>query len=110
MCSTGVYATMFGFYLHVLRKHGVMQYRFLTGATISLFLLCTAHCALLLATTEIANVINGSTELSRQSLQIYVSLNRASNTIYVTSKCVYLLHWVWSLSLTSPVQSQIGFL
>ncbi|KAF8176385.1 hypothetical protein K438DRAFT_2022602 [Mycena galopus ATCC 62051] len=60
----GVYATMFGFYLHVLRKHGVMRNRFLIVARISLFLLCTAHCALLLATTEIAN-LNSVTALSR---------------------------------------------
>ncbi|KAJ7909971.1 hypothetical protein B0H13DRAFT_2661276 [Mycena leptocephala] len=114
----GVYATMFGFYLHVLRKHGFMQYRFLTGATISLFLLCTAHCALLLATTEIANVINGSTELSRQSLQIYVSLNRASNTIYVTSnaiadwififRCYAIWNFRWRIVILPIIMTIIG--
>ncbi|KAJ7831551.1 hypothetical protein B0H13DRAFT_2371386 [Mycena leptocephala] len=47
---------MFSFYLHVLRKNDVVKNRFLTIATISLFLLCTVYCALLLATTEIANI------------------------------------------------------
>jgi hypothetical protein len=96
---------MFSFYLHVLRKNGVVKNRFLTIATISLFLLCTVYCALLLATTEIANVINGSAELSRQSLQIYVSLNRVEHDLRDQQVRMYV-----ALGLEpSPVQSQMGF-
>ncbi|KAJ7822531.1 hypothetical protein B0H14DRAFT_2828346 [Mycena olivaceomarginata] len=86
----GVYATMFGFYLHVLRKHGVMRNRFLTAATISLFLLCTAHCALLLATTELANLNYDAGD------EVYVSLMQALNAIYVTSKCIFRCYAIWN--------------
>jgi len=84
----GAYLTMFGFYLHVLRKHGVMNNRFLTIATIALFLLCTAHCALQLAITKVANTIAASPKLPLQAVQLSVALNRASNTIYVTSNII----------------------
>ncbi|KAJ7142735.1 hypothetical protein C8R44DRAFT_866040 [Mycena epipterygia] len=47
----GAYLVIFGFYLHVLRTHGIAQHYFLTASTILLFILGTAHCALQLATT-----------------------------------------------------------
>jgi len=111
----GVYATLFGFYLHVLRKHGIMRNRFLTVATISLFLLCTAHCALLLATTEIASV-NSATALYRD--EVYISLTQAANAIYVTSnviadaififRCYAIWNFRWGIVLLPTTMTIIG--
>ncbi|KAJ7861612.1 hypothetical protein B0H13DRAFT_1900452 [Mycena leptocephala] len=101
---------MFNFYLHVLRKNGVVKNRFLTIATISLFLLCTVYCALLLAATEIANVINGSAELSRQSLQIYVSLNRVEHDLRDQQifRCYAIWNFRWNIVILPIVMTIIG--
>ncbi|KAF7336423.1 hypothetical protein MSAN_02296300 [Mycena sanguinolenta] len=45
----GAYLIMIALYVHVLRKRGLGRSRFLAFATIALFVLCTAHCALVLA-------------------------------------------------------------
>ncbi|KAJ7719344.1 hypothetical protein DFH07DRAFT_314528 [Mycena maculata] len=51
----GIYAALFAFYLHVLRTRGISKNRFLTVATISLFVLCSTHFALLAAVTVLQN-------------------------------------------------------
>jgi hypothetical protein len=98
----GGYAMMFGFYLYILRTRAVANGRFLTMATISLFLLSTTHCALLLASTTYVNMalaseiqvysLNASEIDSMEALvNRYESLNRAANAIYVTNKSVHIL-------------------
>jgi hypothetical protein len=101
----GGYAMMFGFYLYILRTRAVANGRFLTMATISLFLLSTTHCALLLASTTYVNMalaseiqvysLNASEIDSMEALvNRDASLNRAANAraaIYVTSKSVHIL-------------------
>jgi hypothetical protein len=90
--SPGAYAILFGFYLYILRTRGAANRRFLTVATISLFILCTAHCAFVLASVIFDNMAlataiyspSGGEPLSGHS----VEWNRAANAVYVTSKCV----------------------
>ncbi|KAJ7813979.1 hypothetical protein B0H13DRAFT_2382011 [Mycena leptocephala] len=85
----GAYAILFGFYLYILRTRGAANRRFLTVATISLFILCTAHCAFVLASVIFDNMAlataiyspSGGEPLSGHS----VEWNRAANAVYVTS-------------------------
>ncbi|KAJ7464283.1 hypothetical protein B0H11DRAFT_79337 [Mycena galericulata] len=78
----GVYAVIFGFYIHVIRTRGMFSNRFLTVATMSLFTLCTTHCALLFA--EIIMLFSNV----NLSGDIYAILNRAANTVYITSNVI----------------------
>ncbi|KAJ7131193.1 hypothetical protein C8R44DRAFT_731453 [Mycena epipterygia] len=87
---SGAYLVIFGFYLHVLCTHGIAQHRFLAASTISLFILCTAHCALQLAITTVHvrffmdsldnTIINNS--------EVQISLTEAASEIYVTSNVI----------------------
>ncbi|KAJ7732921.1 hypothetical protein DFH07DRAFT_968195 [Mycena maculata] len=103
----GAYAAMFGFYLHILRGRGISNNRFLTVATICLFVLCTAHLALLAATTVFLNQFHETSvgEESTSSLEISASLNRAATTVYVTSNviadCVFIFrcYAIWNFSI-----------
>ncbi|KAJ7142752.1 hypothetical protein C8R44DRAFT_761042 [Mycena epipterygia] len=91
----GVYLVMFGFYLHVLRTHGMTKHRFLTVSTISLFILGTAHCALELAITilhvraqtddnpSIIFVINAEVKVSQAASAIYVTSNVIADSIFI---------------------------
>ncbi|KAJ7494007.1 hypothetical protein FB451DRAFT_1215842 [Mycena latifolia] len=86
----GAYCVMFGFYLHILRTCGMARHRFLTGSTISLFVLSTVHCVLELAIAVVfsaAHAVTG-TEASRRYQKVYVSLILATNVVYVTSNVV----------------------
>ncbi|KAJ7493983.1 hypothetical protein FB451DRAFT_1551243, partial [Mycena latifolia] len=87
----GAYLVMFGFYVHVLGTRGIAKHRFLTAATISLFILCTSHCALELATTivrtraekAVAHAMPGpSTEA------VYIFVTCVANVVYVTSNVI----------------------
>jgi hypothetical protein len=96
---------MFGFYLYILRTRAVANGRFLTMATISLFLLSTTHCALLFASTTYLNMalvfeiriyaseIDSFNSFPRMEALVnrYESLNLAANAIYVTNKSVHIL-------------------
>ncbi|KAJ7142716.1 hypothetical protein C8R44DRAFT_760998 [Mycena epipterygia] len=86
---------MFGFYLHILRTHGIAQHHFLAASTISLFILGTAHCALQLATTtfHVRILIEDGEAFkplvnSTNNLEVYSSLTYATSAVYVTSNVI----------------------
>jgi uncharacterized membrane protein len=92
----GVYLVMFGFYLNVLRVRGAARNRSLTVATTLLFIFCTAHCALQITTSTLYNQlvstsIGDSKPLFDRTFKDYSTLAIATNTVYVTSKCVTVL-------------------
>ncbi|KAJ7463970.1 hypothetical protein FB451DRAFT_1264343 [Mycena latifolia] len=88
----GIYLALFGFYIHVLHSRGMPNHRWLTVATILLFILCTVHCALQLASTTLDNraMIKASSPdlLSGKVNTARVYVNRAANGVYVTSNVV----------------------
>ncbi|KAF8148353.1 hypothetical protein K438DRAFT_2027528 [Mycena galopus ATCC 62051] len=83
----GAYTVMFGFYISILHTRRVPQNRFLAAATILLFIFCTAHLGLLLATTA---VLDRTAETSANGNPSYLvlQLNFAENVIYVTSNVI----------------------
>jgi uncharacterized membrane protein len=92
----GAYFVMFGFYLNVLRVHGAARNRSLTVATALLFVFCTTHCALQIATTTLYNQLvstslGDSKAVFDRTLKHYSALGIATNAVYVTSKCVIVL-------------------
>ncbi|KAJ7813325.1 hypothetical protein B0H13DRAFT_2382581 [Mycena leptocephala] len=93
----GAYAVMFGFYIHVLHTRGIPKTRFLPVATISLFILCTAHLALLLAGTTVLD----QTDETYPSYLVS-QLNFATNVIYVTNNVIadsifiFRCHAIWN--------------
>ncbi|KAJ7464295.1 hypothetical protein B0H11DRAFT_2309482, partial [Mycena galericulata] len=78
--------------LHVIRTRGVFKNSFLTIATVSLFILCTAHCALLFANMIFYDAIWEPLLIEPAdeptSTSIYNPINRAANTIYITSNVI----------------------
>ncbi|KAJ7805485.1 hypothetical protein B0H13DRAFT_2387712 [Mycena leptocephala] len=82
---TGAYFVMIAFYLHVLRTRRTIKLGFLATATITLFILCTIHCALVLATTILA-----TRRQIRQGPQVpsYTTLIVATEAVYVTANVV----------------------
>ncbi|KAJ7494100.1 hypothetical protein FB451DRAFT_1215998 [Mycena latifolia] len=81
---------MFGFYLDILRTKGVANHHFLTVAIISLFVLCTAHCILVIAT---AVVLTRSTNDLAPYLIIPLFYDgRATSLVYMvyTTNMVYV--------------------
>ncbi|KAJ7142739.1 hypothetical protein C8R44DRAFT_974323 [Mycena epipterygia] len=84
----GSYLVMFGFYLHVLRTHGIAQHRFLAASTISLFILGTAHCALQLAATIFHVRLLMETTGANTNFEVYLSLTEAASGIYVRSTVI----------------------
>ncbi|KAJ7917418.1 hypothetical protein B0H13DRAFT_1870291 [Mycena leptocephala] len=85
----GAYAVMFGFYIHVLHTRGIPKTRFLPVATISLFILCTAHLALLLASTTIFDQTNETSAVGAGDPSYLVfQLNFATTVIYVTNNII----------------------
>ncbi|KAJ7464288.1 hypothetical protein B0H11DRAFT_2240685 [Mycena galericulata] len=94
----GAYAVIFGFYIHIIRTRGIFNNRFLTVATISLFILCTAHCALLWADIIFydamweadlkSDIVSWEPSSVPSSVSIYTALNRAANTVYITSNVI----------------------
>ncbi|KAJ7763709.1 hypothetical protein B0H16DRAFT_454906 [Mycena metata] len=89
----GAYVVMFGLYLKVLRSGGIAKNRGLTVATILLFILCTAHCALQISTSTLYNQaesrsIGNSEALFDQTFKDYSSVVIATNAVYVTSNII----------------------
>ncbi|KAJ7433120.1 hypothetical protein B0H11DRAFT_2259717 [Mycena galericulata] len=99
----GAYAVMFGFYIHVIRTRGTFNNRFLTVATIALFILCTAHCALIFAEIICYNTgdmqelwIIGNSYVDPQAssekafalISISTALNRSANIVYIISNVI----------------------
>ncbi|KAJ7466442.1 hypothetical protein FB451DRAFT_1485379 [Mycena latifolia] len=91
----GAYLVLFAFYLYVLRTGGMAKHRFLNLSTISLFILCTAHCALLnipgLCTRLDAGVAAGDVEGTAKRAAQESSLVFTTNAVYVTSKSLHSL-------------------
>ncbi|KAF8148345.1 hypothetical protein K438DRAFT_2027524, partial [Mycena galopus ATCC 62051] len=85
----GAYVVMFGFYVHLLLKQGMAKTPYLSLGTISLFVLCTAHLALLLATTAVVDRTADVTviEAGDPGSLVY-QLNFATNAIYVTTNVI----------------------
>ncbi|KAJ7252917.1 hypothetical protein C8J57DRAFT_1722675 [Mycena rebaudengoi] len=89
----GAYVVMFGLYLNVLRSRGIAKNRGLTVATILLFIFCTAHCILQIATSTLYNrlesrSIGNSETLFNQTFKDYSSVAIATNAVYVTSNII----------------------
>ncbi|KAJ7884111.1 hypothetical protein B0H14DRAFT_2700859 [Mycena olivaceomarginata] len=89
----GAYLVMFGFYLNVLGKHGFSKNRGLTFATILLFIFCTAHCALQIATSTLYNrlestSIGNSEAMFNRTFKDYSSVAIATNAVYITSNVI----------------------
>ncbi|KAF8156466.1 hypothetical protein K438DRAFT_349675 [Mycena galopus ATCC 62051] len=87
----GVYTVMFGFYVHVLSTQGMGKNRALPVATILLFILCTAHLGLLLASTVFYNHALTSKPTLKHGREPDPVL-QATNAIYVTSNLVEYAH------------------
>ncbi|KAJ7493993.1 hypothetical protein FB451DRAFT_1164857 [Mycena latifolia] len=87
---SGAYVVMFGFYLHILAAVGMAKRRFLSAATISLFILCTAHCALELTIpifrTRAETAVDENVAVS--SGVAWMSLVVATNVVYITSNLI----------------------
>ncbi|KAJ7830708.1 hypothetical protein B0H14DRAFT_3143414 [Mycena olivaceomarginata] len=82
------------FYVQVIRKRGLGRNRLLASATIALFVLCTAHCVLVLAAVATAGswgmvVVGQPTgDLSLDEIQLGLltyNLSLAANIVYVTN-------------------------
>jgi uncharacterized metal-binding protein len=90
--TPGTYMVLFGFYLHILRRREFSKHRWLHGAIISLFVLCTAHCIFLFAGTVLINnldvleTISPSSSLLPSGAITFAALNSTTNSLYVTSK------------------------
>ncbi|KAJ7466483.1 hypothetical protein FB451DRAFT_1485453 [Mycena latifolia] len=89
----GAYLVLFGFYLYVLRTGGMAKHRFLNVSTISLFILCTAHCALVLNIPRLRTRLNagitaGDVEGTAKRTAEESSLVFATNAVYVTSNVI----------------------
>ncbi|KAJ6574199.1 hypothetical protein B0H19DRAFT_1230263, partial [Mycena capillaripes] len=102
-CLYGAYAVMFGFYIHVLHTRGIPTTRFLPLATISLFILCTVHLALLLAGTMVLDPTDETTVVGVGDPSYLVfQLNFATNLIYVTNNVIadsifiFRCHAIWN--------------
>ncbi|KAJ6506858.1 hypothetical protein C8R45DRAFT_923019 [Mycena sanguinolenta] len=77
---------MFAFYLHVLHTKEIKT-RFLSVMTILLFILCTAHFTLVLASTAVLDQANELSMINADDPTFMgLRLNLAANVIYVTSK------------------------
>ncbi|KAJ6482014.1 hypothetical protein C8R45DRAFT_1100403 [Mycena sanguinolenta] len=99
----GAYAVMFGFYIHILHTRGIPKTRFLPLATISLFILCTAHLALLLAGTTVLDQTDETAVVGAGDPSYLVfQLNFATNVIYVTNNVIadsifiFRCHAIWN--------------
>ncbi|KAJ6594325.1 hypothetical protein B0H19DRAFT_57961 [Mycena capillaripes] len=89
----GAYLVMFGFYLNILRSRGVAKNRGLTFATILLFIFCTAHCALQIATSTLYNQLEStsvgdSESVFNRTFTDYSAVVIATDAVYVTSNVI----------------------
>ncbi|KAJ7493973.1 hypothetical protein FB451DRAFT_1215780 [Mycena latifolia] len=88
----GAYLVLFSFYLHILRTRSLAtKHHFLTGSTVCLFILCSAHCALEVATTILRSEtekVSTTPAVPTSSRDVWISLMFATNAIYVTSNVI----------------------
>ncbi|KAJ7652642.1 hypothetical protein B0H17DRAFT_1101361 [Mycena rosella] len=86
----GAYLIMFGFYVYILRGRQMKKQHFLTGSAISLFILGTVHCALVLA-----SAVFETRAMTRSNVDGYTfhatmkkSLGFAASAVYVTNNII----------------------
>ncbi|KAJ6594342.1 hypothetical protein B0H19DRAFT_1247022 [Mycena capillaripes] len=89
----GAYLVMFGFYLNVLRERGFAKHRGLTFAIVLLFIFCTMHCALQIATSTLYNQlestsVGNSESVFNRTFKDYSLVAIATNAVYVTSNVI----------------------
>ncbi|KAJ6505325.1 hypothetical protein C8R45DRAFT_1209103 [Mycena sanguinolenta] len=114
----GIYAALFGFYIHVVHTRGIAKNRFLSLATILLFLLCTAHLALVIASSVILDWSDQAASVGGDSpSRIVYRLNFATNPIYVTSNVladsifIFRCYAIWGFNdriIFLPIVSTFG--
>jgi hypothetical protein len=97
---------MFVFYVQVLHKRGLGRNRFLAKATITLFVLCTTHCVLVLAAVAKRSTLDLAVLLlvggdpvpkGKPLMPILRGLSLAANVVYVTAKYVLSFFVVYDL-------------
>ncbi|KAJ7494003.1 hypothetical protein FB451DRAFT_1215830 [Mycena latifolia] len=81
----GVYLVIFGFYLHILHEGRMATHRFFAGATTSLFILCTVHCALELSISVFRTRAERVVDEDASSI-VLTSLLVTANVLYVTKQ------------------------
>ncbi|KAJ7817371.1 hypothetical protein B0H14DRAFT_2602086 [Mycena olivaceomarginata] len=83
LAAVSAYFVMFAFYLHLLRTRRLAKHRFLNIATIALFILCTIHCALVLAATILGTRLEmGAVFGSERS---FTNVTLAAEAVYITT-------------------------
>ncbi|KAJ7318734.1 hypothetical protein DFH08DRAFT_971110 [Mycena albidolilacea] len=88
-CFYGAYFVLMAFYLYLLRTRGVGKQRRLACATMALFILCTVHFALVLATTVLATKVYIAEPLPDLTISSVIGrLTMASNAVYVTTNVI----------------------
>ncbi|KAF8180456.1 hypothetical protein K438DRAFT_1976645 [Mycena galopus ATCC 62051] len=110
----GAYLILIAFYVNVLRIRGLGQNRLLASATMVLFVLCTAHCALVVAVVAVnSNVSIGIMgemlgDTSSEALQLEPTedgLSLAANVVYVTANVladaifIFRCYAIWNFRL-----------
>ncbi|KAF7368399.1 hypothetical protein MVEN_00162000 [Mycena venus] len=107
ICLYGAYFVMFAFYLHLLRTRRMVKHGFLAIATIALFILCTVHCALVLATAILSTRIEveireGLERPGGANSGSFTILALAAEAVYVTTNViadgifVYRCYAIWN--------------
>ncbi|KAJ7200326.1 hypothetical protein GGX14DRAFT_466645 [Mycena pura] len=106
MCEAflyGAYAVMFGFYIHVLHTRGIPKTRFLPVATILLFILCTVHMTLLVASIAVRDQTDETSVVGAgDPSYLVLQLNFATSVIYVTNNVIadsiflFRCHAIWN--------------
>ncbi|KAJ7196414.1 hypothetical protein GGX14DRAFT_473710, partial [Mycena pura] len=81
----GAYFVMMAFYIQVIWKHGLVQKPVLAALTISLFILCTAHCILILAGAALIGSPGRDIGEDVQLANLTANLFVAANVVYVTA-------------------------
>ncbi|KAJ7836446.1 hypothetical protein B0H14DRAFT_2589663 [Mycena olivaceomarginata] len=90
LAAVSAYFVMFAFYLHLLRTRRLAKHRFLNIATIALFILCTIHCALVLAATILGTRLEmGAVFGSERS---FTNVTLAAEAVYITTKLTKRVH------------------
>ncbi|KAJ7191186.1 hypothetical protein GGX14DRAFT_601067 [Mycena pura] len=89
--GSGAYFIMMAFYIQIIWKRGLARNRLLASVTISLFIMCTAHCIFILAVAAIEGspglwVGGHSSDRARARLAfLSADLLVAANIVYVTA-------------------------
>ncbi|KAJ7713063.1 hypothetical protein B0H16DRAFT_550152 [Mycena metata] len=91
ICLYGAYFVLVAFYLHALLTRRMAKQTFLTIAIIALFILCTIHCAFILAATTLNNRIYVRLDAGLPFVKDqnrYSKLTLATQVVYVTSNVI----------------------